>query len=137
MAMPPCRIMPRVKCLTASLMHLKSWICLYVGLLGVVLIFIPVFFLSRWITNAEVLRGSLPDNKWLFHILEQTERMKVLINDLLSLARLDSYAAKQDFLPIDLSSTVKNAALSFESLAFEYGKQFTMEIQNSLTLNGN
>ena len=31
-------------------------------------------------------------------------------------------------LPIDLSSTVKNAALSFESLAFEYEKQFTMEI---------
>lgn len=142
-------------------------ICLYVGLLGIVLIFIPVFFLSRWTTkpvqtafdkqkqfiadashelktpmtiittNAEVLRGSLPDNKWLFHILEQTERMKVLINDLLSLARLDSYAAKQDFLPMDLSSTVKNAALSFESLAFEYGKQFTMEIQDGLTLNGN
>lgn len=63
--------------------------------------------------------------------------MKVLINDLLSLARLDSYAAKQDFLPMDLSSTVKNAALSFESLAFEYGKQFTMEIQDGLTLNGN
>lgn len=142
-------------------------ICLCVGLLGIVLIFIPVFFLSRWTTkpvqtafdkqkqfiadashelktpltiittNAEVLRGSLPDNKWLFHILEQTERMKVLINDLLSLARLDSYAAKQDFLPMDLSSTVKNAALSFESLAFEYGKQFTMEIQDGLTLNGN
>ena len=141
--------------------------CLYVGLLGIILIFIPVFFLSRWTTrpvqaafdkqkqfiadashelktpltiittNAEVLRGSLPDNKWLFHILEQTERMKVLINDLLSLARLDSYAAKQDFLPMDLSSTIKNAALSFESLAFEYEKQFTMEIQDGLTLNGN
>ena len=26
-------------------------ICLYVGLLGIVLIFIPVFFLSRWITK--------------------------------------------------------------------------------------
>lgn len=142
-------------------------ICLYVGLLGIILIFIPVFFLSRWTTkpvqaafdkqkqfiadashelktpltiittNAEVLRGSLPDNKWLFHILEQTDRMKVLINDLLSLARLDSYAAKQDFLPMDLSSTVKNAALSFESLAFEYQKQFTMDIQDGLTLNGN
>lgn len=142
-------------------------ICLYVGLLGIVLIFIPVFFLSRWTTkpvqtafdkqkqfiadashelktpltiittNAEVLRSSLPDNKWLFHILEQTDRMKVLINDLLSLARLDSYAAKQDFLPMDLSSTVKNAALSFESLAFEYQKQFTMDIQDGLTLNGN
>lgn len=63
--------------------------------------------------------------------------MKVLINDLLSLARLDSYVAKQDFLPMVLSSTVKNAALSFESLAFEYGKQFTMKIQDGLTLNGN
>lgn len=40
-------------------------------------------------------------------------------------------------LPMDLSSTVKNAALSFESLAFEYEKQFTMEIQNGLTMNGN
>lgn len=40
-------------------------------------------------------------------------------------------------LPTDLSSTVKNAALSFESLAFEYEKQFTMEIQDGLTMNGN
>lgn len=40
-------------------------------------------------------------------------------------------------LPMDLSSTVKNAALSFESLAFEYEKQFTMEIQDDLTMNGN
>ena len=40
-------------------------------------------------------------------------------------------------LPMDLSSTVKNAALSFESLAFEYEKQFTMEIQDGLTMNGN
>ena len=142
-------------------------ICLYVGLLGIVLIFIPVCFLSRWTTkpvrdafdkqkqfiadashelktpltiittNAEVLHSSIPDNKWLFHILEQTDRMKVLINDLLSLARLDSYASQKDFLPMDLSSTVKNAALSFESLAFEYRKQFIMDIQDGLTLTGN
>ena len=147
-------------------MHLLQ-ICLYVGLLGIVLIFIPVFFLSRWTTkpvrdafdkqkqfiadashelktpltiittNAEVLHGSIPDNKWLLHILEQTDRMKVLINDLLSLARLDSYASQKDFLPMDLSNTVKNAALSFESLAFEYRKQFIMDIQDGLTLTGN
>lgn len=147
-------------------MHLLQ-ICLYVGLLGIVLIFIPVFFLSRWTTkpvqaafdkqkqfiadashelktpltiittNAEVLHGSIPDNKWLLHILEQTDRMKVLINDLLSLARLDSYASQKDFLPMDLSSTVKNAALSFESLAFEYQKQFHMDVQDGLTLTGN
>lgn len=40
-------------------------------------------------------------------------------------------------LPMDLSSTVKNAALSFESLAFKYEKQFTMKIQDGLTMNGN
>ena len=141
--------------------------CLYVGLLGIVLIFIPVFFLSRWMTkpvqdafdkqkqfiadashelktpltiittNAEVLQGSLPDNKWLCHILEQSERMRILIQDLLSLARMDAYSSRTDFMPMDLSNTVKNAALSFESVAYEYQKQFTMDIQDGLSMYGN
>ena len=40
--------------------------------------------------NAEVLQNSLRENKWLQHILEQTNRMNLLIRDLLDLARLDS-----------------------------------------------
>ena len=81
-------------------------ICLYVGLLGIVLIFIPVF--------------SCPDGPPSLCRPPLTSRSSLL-----------------PMLPMDLSSTVKNAALSFESLAFEYEKQFTMEIQDGLTMNGN
>ena len=142
-------------------------ICLWVGLAGIVALFIPVIFLSKWVvkpvqlafdkqkqfiadashelktpltiitTNAEVLTGALPNDKWLGHILDQSARMKVLINSLLELARLDAYSSKQAFIPFDMSKTVKNAALSFESIAYEYGKSFHMEIQEGLLLLGN
>lgn len=141
--------------------------CLWIGLAGILVLLIPVTFLSRWIskpvqqafdkqkqfiadashelktpltiitTNAEVLEGSLPDNKWLTHILEQTGRMKTLINNLLDLARLDSDSTKEKFIAFDLSKSVRNSALSFESIAYEYGKTFTMKIEDGLTLFGN
>lgn len=141
--------------------------CFWIGLLGIAVILIPVILLSRWVTkpvklsfekqkqfiadashelktpltiittNAEVLQPSLPGNKWLNHILEQTGRMKDLINNLLELARLDDYSVKQEFLTFDMSRAVKNAALSFESLAYEYQKTYQIEISPSLTLHGN
>lgn len=141
--------------------------CLWIGLAGILVILIPVIFLSRWVarpvqlafdkqkqfiadashelktpltiitTNAEVLESSIPGNKWLAHILEQSSRMKLLINNLLELAKLDSYQEKQDFISIDLSKTVKNAALSFESMAFEYEKTFSIEIEDGITMHGN
>ena len=142
-------------------------ICLWVGLAGIIIIFIPVIFLSRWVTrpvqlafdkqkqfiadashelktpltiitaNAEVLQGNLSNNKWLSHILEQSSRMKILINNLLELAKLDAYSNKQDFHVFDLSRAVKNASLSFESLAYEYHKNFSMEIEDTISFHGN
>lgn len=141
-------------------------VCLGVGLAGMLVIFILVVFLSKWVTkpvklafdkqkqfiadashelktpltiitaNAEVLQGNIPDNKWLGYILEQSNRMKHLINNLLDLAKLDAYSEKQNFTSVDLSKTVKNAALSFESLAYEYGKQYQMEIEDNLWVSG-
>ena len=137
------------------------------GLAAIFVLFIPVIFLSRWVTkpvqvafdkqkqfiadashelktpltiittNAEVLQRELPDNKWLVYILEQTGRMKNLINSLLELARLDAYSDTGSYLTFDLSRAVKNAALSFESLAFEYGKSYSMEIEDGFSLHGN
>ncbi len=141
--------------------------CLWVGLAGMLIILIPVIFLSRWIakpvqlafdkqkqfiadashelktpltiitTNAEVLENTLPDNKWLHYILEQSKRMKVLIDNLLDLARLDSGNEKAFFQSFDLSKTVRKAALSFESLAYEYEKNYIWEIADGLSLYGN
>lgn len=143
------------------------WTCLFIGLIGILFIFLLVVFLSRWIvkpvqdaftrqkqfiadashelktpltiitTNAEVLSGSIGGNKWLNHILAQTARMSALIKNLLELAKLDSYDQSMDFLDFDMSKAVLNAALSFESLAFEYGKKYEIDIAEHITLHGN
>ena len=63
--------------------------------------------------------------------------MKNLINSLLELARLDAYSDTGSYLTFDLSRAVKNAALSFESLAFEYEKSYSMEIEDGFSLHGN
>lgn len=143
------------------------WTCLSIGLAGIFFIFILVIFLSRWIvkpvqtafdkqkqfiadashelktpltiitTNAEVLSGSLPDNKWLNHILAQTNRMGTLIKNLLELAQLDSYSVNDNFSNFDMSKAVNNSALSFESLAYEYGKRYEIDIEEGINLYGN
>ncbi|MDE6883534.1 MAG: HAMP domain-containing histidine kinase [Lachnospiraceae bacterium] len=149
-------------------MSMQLWrVCLWVGLAGMLIILIPVIFLSRWIakpvqlafdrqkqfiadashelktpltiitTNAEVLESTLPDNKWLHYILEQSTRMKILINSLLDLARLDSGTEKNAFQNFDLSKTVRRTALSFESLAYEYKKKYDWDIADGLSLYGN
>ncbi len=149
-------------------MSMQLWrVCLWVGLAGMLIILIPVIFLSRWIakpvqlafdrqkqfiadashelktpltiitTNAEVLESTLPDNKWLHYILEQSTRMKILINSLLDLARLDSGTEKNAFQSFDLSKTVRRTALSFESLAYEYKKKYDWDIADGLSLYGN
>lgn len=149
-------------------MSMQLWrMCLWVGLAGMLIILIPVIFLSRWIakpvqaafdrqkqfiadashelktpltiitTNAEVLEGTLPDNKWLSYILEQSRRMKILINSLLDLARLDSDNKKTAFQNFDLSKTVRETVLSFESMAFEYEKKYSWDIAGGLSLYGN
>lgn len=149
-------------------MSMQLWrICLWVGLAGMLIILVPVIFLSRWITkpvqqafdrqkqfiadashelktpltiittNAEVLESALPNNKWLNYILEQSGRMKTLINSLLDLARLDAGNEKNAFQNFDLSKAVRNTALSFESLAYEYEKKYSFEIADGLSLYGN
>ncbi len=142
------------------------WTCLYIGLIGILFIFFLVVILSRWIvkpvqttfekqkqfiadashelktpltiitTNAEVLAAGIGDNKWLKHILSQTQRMNSLIKNLLELAKLDSYDQTIVFSQFDMSTAVKNVALSFESMAYEYRKKYEIDIDENISFNG-
>lgn len=86
--------------------------------------------------NADVLSDEIGENKWLAYIKSQTERMNVLVNDLLNLTRLENNTA--DFICADfnLSKAMENTALPFECQAFEMQKTFEIDIQENLTLNG-
>lgn len=153
-----------------SMSYQLFYLCLFVGLAGMLILFGAAFFLSGWMVkpvqrafiqqkqfiadashelktpltiitaNAEVLSASLGENRWLSHILEQTQRMNALIRDLLDLARLDAQSDFQKnpaFAEFDLSRTVSSAALSFESLAFESRRTYRMQIASNLTYFGN
>lgn len=143
------------------------WTCLFIGLIGIIFLFILIVFLSKWIvkpvqtsfdkqkqfiadashelktpltiitTNAEVLAATTENNKWVNHILSQTSRMSVLIKNLLELARLDNYDAPLTFSDFDMSKAVTNAALSFESIAYEYGKHYHIDIPENISMYGN
>lgn len=86
--------------------------------------------------NADVLEGEIGENRWLNYIHDQTDRMNVLVNDLLVLSRLEN--SSRDFITedFDLSRAVTNAALPFECQAFENNKNFVLNIDDGIHING-
>lgn len=86
--------------------------------------------------NADVLAGEIGGNKWLNYIQSQAERMNVLVNDLLSLTRLENKTA--DFIQtnFNLSQAITNTALPFECQAFETNKNFVINVEENITVCG-
>ena len=87
--------------------------------------------------NVDILHDEIGENKWLGYIQSQTERMRVLITDMMNLTKLDLGSQQKDFRQFSLSSAVSSAALPFESQAFEQEKKLTLEIQENLQYTGN
>ena len=86
--------------------------------------------------NADVLYGEIGENKWLKYIMSQTERMNVLVNDLLNLTRLENNTTDFIRLDFDMSKAVINTALPFECQAFEQNKKFIIDVDEDITVNG-
>ena len=87
-------------------------------------------------TNADVLEGEIGDNKWLNYIKSQTDRMSVLVNDLLNLTRLENSNNELERRYFNLSKAIANTALPFECQAFESNKKFEVNIEDNIMLNG-
>ena len=86
--------------------------------------------------NADVLAGEIGENRWLTYIKSQTDRMNVLVNDLLNLTRLENNTSDFIRTDFDLSKAIVNTALPFECQAFETNKQFNVDVEEGLTVNG-
>lgn len=86
--------------------------------------------------DAEVIELCEGENEWLTSIKNQTQRMSVLIKNLVNLSKLDelSDGLKKD--TFDLSSTVREAAESFETKAKHDGKNLTVNVVPGLKYYG-
>ena len=68
----------------------------------------------------------------------QAQKMSRLVNEMLTLTRLSTpERINSDFKKFDISRIVENAALYFESRAFEEEKQIETQIQENLSYMGN
>ncbi len=92
----------------------------------------PVAVISA---NADVLAAG-EKNKYLDSIKTQTKRLNFLVNDMLTLARLDEKSlalVKENF---SLSDVVTEAVLPFDAVAFEHGKILLSEIEKNVAYYG-
>lgn len=79
--------------------------------------------------NADVLHASDDDNEWVNNIRSQVDRMQTLIEDLLTLAKIDEDRVKLSPEEFSLSDEITACALPFDALVFEKEKSLTLDVQ--------
>lgn len=85
--------------------------------------------------NADVLRQEV-NNQWLGNIKQQTERMDLLVADMLTLAKIDEGSLKLTKDEFNLSQIVIGCVLPFDAVAFEKGKTLDIDIDSDIIYNG-
>lgn len=92
-------------------------------------------------TNTDIILSHedskvIDESKWLGYIKDETGRMTDLLNMMLYLAKTDEENSKPDLVEIDLSNLAYEIALPFESVCFENQKEFLINIQSDVFING-
>ena len=86
--------------------------------------------------NAEVLAGEAGESRPLEYIRSEVQRTDHLIQNLLTLARMEKGTVQADKRRFDLSRALLEVALPFESAIFETGKELTLDIPESVSCVG-
>ncbi len=74
--------------------------------------------------------------KWLSYIRNGTDRMTKLINDLLSLAKLEDVNFKTRKTPYNISGVIHDVMLSMEAVMLEKGIRLTYSIEPDIMVKG-
>lgn len=86
--------------------------------------------------NAQRLEKVEGENKWLSYILDESRRMGKLLEELLTLARVENPETGSEKELFDLSRAVTGILLPYESEAYENGLEFHMDIPEGCTVCG-
>lgn len=84
-------------------------------------------------TNIEILKREIGNNSWLDNIAYENERMRILVTELLELARNENKKAERK--PTDLSVLVNGEILPLEATAFEKNVLIESEINENIVAN--
>lgn len=87
-------------------------------------------------TSMRVLEMELGQNRWIDKIRVQTGKLTRLVNDLVTLSRLDEEKPPLKSSEFDLSAAVLETAESFRESARENGHELELEIKSDLMLTG-
>ena len=87
--------------------------------------------------NADVLENEIGENKWLGYIQKETESMNKLINELLTLTKIENIDTLRKTENINIADEISNAISRFESMAKENKVNVKSKLQESVIINGN
>jgi len=97
----------------------------------------PLTIISAGVELLQKQKGNNADTKkWLEDIKLQAQKMAVMTNDLLSLSKLGETEI-QPTENFDLSQVIEKCVLSFESVAYEQGKELLNDIEQNISYKGN
>ncbi len=94
----------------------------------------PIAIISA---NAEVLAYKNGESEWLNNITTQVTRISELVNELLTLNRLEEVDEISDIESVNLSELTENTCSDFEEVFLSKNIQTTYEIEPDVIINGN
>lgn len=92
-------------------------------------------------TNASLVLSNPEDSvrhqsKWINYISSQADRMSELVNEMLSLAKLDIDENKLELKSINMSKIVQSMMLGFDAIIYENSIELEENISNDICING-
>lgn len=92
--------------------------------------------LTLILSNLDIVETEVGKNEWLDDMRSEGERMRTLINQLVTLSRMDEDHANLCICPFDLSNAVLDTASEFQLLADERKEALSAEVEPSVEYHG-
>ncbi len=87
-------------------------------------------------TSLTVLEMEVGKQKWIDKAMAQTEKLKALVNSLVTLARMDEEESPLKFADFDAGSAIAETAESFVDFAESKGLSLVLDIDDKLSYRG-
>lgn len=133
-------------------------VSIFIFLLSVIVFTIISYYLSRWMikpsekaiknqkifvanishdlktpitiirANADLIENEVKNKKSIKYIQQETEKLNHLVNEMLTLTRIDNTISKENFKNFNFGDSLFDVVLPFESIAYEKGIKFNINI---------